>query len=468
MNEPIVFKRSVLIGQLVLIQLLIAPVIAIGTLYGLTLLYHVKFDGEFRMLAVLVAILAPTVLRRPQVGALAVLPRFGSIAFGLTIRWLALLALLFGIGYATKTSTEFSRRVVLTWALVAPIPLIFVSLALNEFIRRFTQAPDNARAAVVAGYNDVSVALVTRMQARPELGIRVEGFFDDRSVGRLGLPADMELLGGLSNLAAYANTHNIDVIFIALPMRQVQRVVDLLDELRDTTASIYYVPDIFVMDLIQSRTADISGIPIVAMCETPFQGTRGLVKRLFDLSISVIALMLLSPLLLLIALMIKLSSPGPVIFRQRRYGLDGQIIDVYKFRTMTVTEDGPQIQQATREDSRVTRIGRVLRRYSIDELPQLFNVLRGNMSLVGPRPHAVAHNEEYRRLIKGYMVRHKVLPGITGLAQVNGCRGETIHLEDMKARIEYDLDYLRHWTPALDLRILVQTVILILNDRKAY
>ena len=468
MNEPIVFKRSVLIGQLVLMQLLVAPVVAIGTLYGLTVLYHVKFDVEFRVLAVLVAILAPTVLRRPQVGELAVLPHFGSIAFGLAIRWLALLALLFAIGYATKTSTDFSRRVVLTWLIVTPIPLIFLSLALNEFIRRFTQAPGNARASVVAGYNDVSVALAKRMQTRPEFGIRVEGFFDDRSVGRLGLPPGMELLGGLSDLAAHANTHNIDVIFIALPMRQVQRVVDLLDELRDTTASIYYVPDIFVMDLIQSRTADISGIPIVAMCETPFQGSRGLVKRLFDVSISVVALALLSPFLLLIALMIKLGSRGPVIFRQRRYGLDGQIIDVYKFRTMTVTEDGPQIQQATREDDRVTRVGRVLRRYSIDELPQLFNVVRGNMSLVGPRPHAVAHNEQYRRLIKGYMVRHKVLPGITGLAQVNGCRGETVRLEDMKARIEYDLDYLRHWTPALDLRILFQTVMLILNDRKAY
>jgi putative colanic acid biosynthesis UDP-glucose lipid carrier transferase len=180
------------------------------------------------------------------------------------------------------------------------------------------------------------------------------------------------------------------------------------------------------------------------------------------------ALIILFPLLLLVALLIKLSSPGPVIFKQRRYGLDGQIIDVYKFRTMTVTEDGPQIQQATRGDSRITSIGRFLRRFSIDELPQLFNVLVGSMSLVGPRPHAVAHNEEYRRLIKGYMVRHKVLPGITGLAQVNGCRGETIRLEDMKARIEFDLDYLRQWTPTLDLKIMFKTAVQILGDRKAY
>jgi putative colanic acid biosynthesis UDP-glucose lipid carrier transferase len=468
MNEPIVFKRSVLVGQLVLVQLLVPPLIAIGTLYGLTVLYDARFDGEVRMLAVLVALLAPTVIKRPQVSTLTILPRWGSIAVSLIMRWLLLLALLFAIGYATKTSAEFPRRVVLTWAIVTPIPLILVSLVVNEFIRHFMLAANNARSSVVAGYNDVSLALVQRIHASPELGIRVDGFFDDRSVERLGLPVGKELLGGLSELPAHVNSKKIELIFIALPMRQVQRVVDLLDELRDTTASIYFVPDIFVMDLIQSRTADISGVPIVAMCETPFQGSRGLVKRLMDVGISIMVLTLLSPLLLLIALLIKLGSAGPVIFRQRRYGLDGEIIDVYKFRTMTVTEDGPQIQQATRDDTRITPLGRFLRRYSLDELPQLFNVLAGSMSLVGPRPHAVAHNEEYRRLIKGYMVRHKVLPGITGLAQVNGCRGETSRLEEMKARIEYDLDYLRQWTPGLDLKIMFRTAIQVLRDRKAY
>ena len=468
MNEPIVFKRSVLIGQLVLVQFLVPPLVAIGTLYGLTALYGVRFDDEFRMLAILVAILSPTVMKRPQVSSLTVFPRWGSIALSLILRWMALLAILFAIGYATKTSTEFSRRVVLTWAVVTPIPLIFVSIAFNEFVRQFIRAPSNVRESVVAGYNDVSLALVERIRADPELGMRIDGFFDDRSPERLGLPHGSELLGGLSTLATYVNSHKVDLIFIALPMRQVQRVVDLLDELRDTTASIYFVPDIFVMDLIQSRTAEISGVPIVAMCETPFQGTPGLVKRAMDIVISLVVLILLSPFLLLVALLIKLGSPGPIIFKQRRYGLDGQIIDVYKFRTMTVVEDGPQVRQVTRDDARVTPIGRFLRRFSVDELPQLFNVLSGSMSLVGPRPHAVAHNEEYRRLIKGYMVRHKVLPGITGLAQVNGCRGETSRLEDMKARIEYDLDYLRQWTPSLDLKILFKTAVLVLRDRKAY
>ncbi len=468
MNEPIVFKQSVLIGQLVLIQLLVPPLVAIGALYGLTLLYDVRFDGEFRTLAVLVAILAPTVLKRPQLSTLTVLPRWGSITVSLVMRWMLLLALLFAIGYATKTSTEFSRRVVLTWAVITPIPLIVVSIVFNEIVRRFMLASSNMRSAVIAGYNDVSLTLADRIQADPGLGIRIAGYFDDRSVERLGLPTGKVLLGGLSELAAHVNSAKIDLIFVALPMRQVQRVVDLLDELRDTTASIYFVPDIFVMDLIQSRIADISGVPIVAMCETPFQGTRGLVKRFMDFSISIAALLVLAPLLVLVALLIKLGSPGPVIFRQRRYGLDGHVIDVYKFRTMTVVEDGPQVRQVTRDDERVTPIGRFLRRFSIDELPQLFNVLGGSMSLVGPRPHAVAHNEEYRRLIKGYMVRHKVLPGITGLAQVNGCRGETSRLEEMKARVEYDLDYLRQWTPSLDIRILFKTAFLVFRDRQAY
>ncbi|MGH8222873.1 MAG: exopolysaccharide biosynthesis polyprenyl glycosylphosphotransferase, partial [Woeseiaceae bacterium] len=401
MNEPIVFKRSVLVGTLVLMQLLVPPLVAIGTLYGLIRAYDAKLDGDVRMLMVLVAILAPAVIKRPQLNTLTILPRWGSLAVSLALRWAVLLAILFAIGYATKTSEEFSRRVVLSWAVVTPIPLIFVTLAFNEIVRRFMLAQSNLRSAVVAGYNEVSLALVERIRRDPALGLRVVGYFDDRSRERLGLPAEKELLGGLADLAAYVDSTKVDVIFIALPMRQVQRVLDLLEELRDTTASIYFVPDIFVMDLIQSRTADVSGVPIVALCETPFQGSRGLVKRLMDVGISLVAVILLAPLFLVVALLIKLSSPGPVIFRQRRYGLDGQIIDVYKFRTMTVVEDGSRIQQVTRDDPRVTPIGRLLRRYSIDELPQLFNVVAGSMSLVGPRPHAVAHNEEYRRLIKG-------------------------------------------------------------------
>ena len=296
----------------------------------------------------------------------------------------------------------------------------------------------------------------------------VAGFFDDRSPERLNIPGEFQLLGKLSRLMDYVKTHSVRVIFIALPVRHVQRVINLLDELRDTTASIYYVPDICLFDLIQTRTVSIQGIPVIAVCETPFYGFRGASKRATDLIVSASILILTAPLLALIALLIRATSPGPAIFRQRRYGLEGEEIIIYKFRTMTVQEDGAQIRQASPHDTRTTRIGRFLRRYSLDELPQLFNVLRGEMSLVGPRPHAVAHNEMYRKLIKGYMVRHKVLPGITGLAQVNGLRGETRTITQMEARVRYDLEYVRNWSILLDLKILAKTALLVLNDARAY
>jgi putative colanic acid biosynthesis UDP-glucose lipid carrier transferase len=272
----------------------------------------------------------------------------------------------------------------------------------------------------------------------------------------------------LGQLPDYVRKHGIDLIFVTLPIRNIQRVADLLDQLHDTTASIYFVPDVFVFDLIQCRTSDIDGIPIVALCETPFQGPRGLVKSISDYTIASIVLLLVSPVMLAIAIAIKLTSPGSVIFKQRRYGLDGREIVVYKFRTMTVSEDSDHIKQATRDDERVTKVGAFLRKTSLDELPQFINVLQGRMSVVGPRPHAVAHNEEYRSLIKGYMMRYKVNPGITGLAQVLGYRGETSTVEAMQKRVECDLEYLRNWSLALDLRIILRTLRVIVNDQAAF
>lgn len=468
MTQQIVFKRSLSVAFLTLIRTFSPAILAVGMLYALAAFFGVSFDIRYQVLAVLIATLAPVLLRQSPISAEQLVTRHWPTTAWLLLRWVALLAILLATGYATKFSEDFSRRVLLTWAVITPAPLVVTILAINELIRRVIFSPANARSAVFAGYNEVSVALAKRLQENPEVCIRVDGFFDDRSGDRLGALAVGKVLGSLRDLAEYTRTHNVEVIFIALPMRHVQRVLDLLDELRDTTVSIYYVPDVFIFDLIQSRTGDILGMPVVAMCETPFFGYRGVVKRIMDLVIGSLAVTVLAPLLLAIAVLVKVTSPGPAIFRQRRYGLDGQEIQILKFRSMIVVEDGDQIRQATRDDDRVTRVGRVLRRYSLDELPQLFNVIGGSMSIVGPRPHAVAHNEEYRKLIKGYMVRHKVPPGMTGLAQVNGCRGETRTVEDMQARIKYDLDYLRQWTPALDLKIMAKTFLLVLNDRRAY
>jgi len=467
MTQPVLFKQSFLIAVLAGLQAVMPAVVAVASLYATITFFGIVFDRSSQAI-IIVAVLCLILVQPPrEVTTQLTSARISAVA-DVIFRWLLLLAVMLAIGYVTKSLAQYPRRIFLTWAVVTPVALAFSTLAMQEIMHRFLMNAFDNRSAIFAGYNNSSLELARRLNNNPAMRLKVSGFFDDRSSDRLGLEPDAKLVGALSELSTYVKEHGTDVIFIALPIRHVKRVMNLLDDLRDTTASIYYVPDIFVFDLIQARSGEIHGIPVVAMCETPFYGYRGVTKRLTDIGLSVVILLLFLPLLMLIAILVKMSSPGPVIFKQRRYGLDGREIAVYKFRTMSVTEDGEQIRQASKADSRITRIGRILRRTSMDELPQLINVLQGRMSLVGPRPHAVAHNEEYRKLIKGYMVRHKVLPGITGLAQVNGCRGETSQLEEMEARVNYDLDYLRHWTPMLDIKIILLTAIKVFRDDKAY
>ena len=443
------------------------PIVSVGLLYGLCALYGAEFKDFFVVLAILSALLSLLLPRGQPANGTQLVKSTLPLAMGVMMRWMVIVAILLALGFVTKYSVEFSRRVVLTWAVATPAVLILVTLCLHELARRLLYDPSTARRVAFAGCNEVSLALAQRIGSGA-MGMRVDGFFDDRSAERLGLSPQARLLGTLPDLVSFVKRNQIDVVFVALPVSHIRRVVQLLDELRDTTASVYYVPDIYAIDLIQARSGELLGIPVVALCETPFYGYRGVVKRIVDIALALTVLVLALPLLVTLAVMVRLSSPGPVIFKQRRYGLDGREIMVYKFRTMTVIEDGPDIVQARKEDARITAVGRFMRRYSLDELPQLINVLQGHMSLVGPRPHAVAHNEEYRKLIKGYMIRHKVPPGITGLAQVNGCRGETARVEDMQARINYDLEYLRHWSPLLDFKILFLTAVRLLRDEKAY
>jgi putative colanic acid biosysnthesis UDP-glucose lipid carrier transferase len=443
-------------------------IVAVGLLYGLCALYGIEFKGFFVVLAILSAMLSLLLPRGQPAGPAQLVKSTLPLAVGVVMRWLLIIAILLAIGFVTKYSVDFSRRVVLTWVVATPAVLILVTLCLHELMRRLLYDPSMVRRVAIAGCNEVSLSLAQRIGGSGSLGMRVEGFFDDRSAQRLGLSTPARLLGTLPDLVSFVQRNKIDVVFVALPVSHISRVVQLLDELRDTTASVYYVPDIFAIDLIQARSGELLGIPVVALCETPFYGYRGVVKRIIDIALAMTVLLVAMPLLLVLAMLVRMSSAGPVIFKQRRYGLDGREIVIYKFRTMTVIEDGASIVQASRADARITAVGRFMRRYSLDELPQLVNVLQGHMSLVGPRPHAVAHNEEYRKLIKGYMIRHKVPPGITGLAQVNGCRGETARVEDMQARIDYDLEYLRHWSPLLDFKILFLTAVRLLRDEKAY
>ncbi|WP_300988234.1 undecaprenyl-phosphate glucose phosphotransferase [Thiocapsa sp.] len=304
----------------------------------------------------------------------------------------------------------------------------------------------------------------------PRLGLNLVGHPD------LNPPADPSTDDRISQaterciqqIEARVRRGEIDIIYVALPHSGRSAVNELLERLADTTASVYLIPDVYTTSLMHGRWSNLAGIPIVSVYETPFWGVDGWMKRFMDLVLSGILLAVLAIPMALVAAAIKLSSPGPVIFKQRRYGVDGREILVWKFRTMTVCDDGDRFVQATRQDPRVTPIGALLRCTSIDELPQLINVLKGEMSLIGPRPHPIAMNEHYRGKVQGYMLRHKVRPGITGWAQVNGWRGETDTLEKITKRVEHDLWYIQHWSLRLDLQILLMTAIGGFVGRNAY
>lgn len=382
--------------------------------------------------------------------------------------WVLIASLLLLLGFVSKDFDEFSKSALITWLWVAPLSQISARLALRAAAPYLLKLQGPAQRAVIVGMNDQAVELANRLGKTSYARIELAGFFDDRDRERLNSTENSFLLGKLWDLPDFVKENRIQLIYLSLPMISQPRILELLDALKDTTASIYFVPDMFITDLIQGHSGLVCGLPVISVCETPFTGTSGTVKWISDVVLSTLILILISPILLIIAAAVKFDSPGPVIFKQRRYGLDGEEILVYKFRSMTVCEDGGSIQQARQNDSRITRLGAFLRKTSLDELPQFINVLQGRMSIVGPRPHAVAHNELYRSLIKGYMIRHKVKPGITGWAQVNGFRGETDTLDKMQSRIDYDLDYLRHWSLKLDLLIIVKTVLVVFKDRSAY
>ncbi|MCL2589693.1 MAG: undecaprenyl-phosphate glucose phosphotransferase [Betaproteobacteria bacterium] len=382
--------------------------------------------------------------------------------------WLLFICIMGAFGFTTGYIINFPENVLFAWIVATPV-VYGVSYAAMKFVLpRVISSPSNLRTAVIAGINDIGICLAEQFQSDPYLGTHVLGFFDDRSPDDFptGIPAPIK--GSLLDLSEYVKQNHVEAIYLALPMATQPYILSLLDSLKDTTASIYFVPDIFITDLIQGRFDTVGNMPVVAVCETPFTGFNGLVKRTSDIVLSSLILLLLLPLMLLLALGVKLSSPGPAIFKQRRYGLDGKEILVYKFRSMTACDDGAVVKQATKDDARITRFGAFIRKTSLDELPQFVNVLQGRMSIVGPRPHAVAHNETYRRAIKGYMIRHKVKPGITGWAQVNGYRGETETIDKMEKRIEYDLEYLRNWSLSLDFWIIIKTALIIARDRNAY
>ena len=456
-NTPLVsfFKR------------LLDPLIILSLLYGLTLLHGEVFTGYYLVLAILAFFVSSYVYEQIDLYRTWRSGRLLAYARGILIGWIIIVAMLLFIGRITGLSYRFSEQVILIWFSVTPLALLASHLTLRRIASNLRNDGE-VRSVVIVGANPPGLKLASRIADYPDLFMAVHGFFDDRSAQRHEGSDELKMLGKMADIAEYVRHHGIQMIFISQPMSAQPRIRKLIDELQDTTASIYFLPDIYVFDLMQARFDNVGGVPVVAICETPFTGFNSVVKRTSDVVLATLIQLLLTPIMIGIAIAIKLTSPGPVIFKQLRYGLNGEEIIVYKFRSMKIHDPGAVVVQAQKNDSRLTPIGGFLRRTSLDELPQFINVLQGRMSIVGPRPHAVAHNELYRKQIKGYMLRHKVKPGITGWAQVNGMRGETDTLDKMEARIELDLDYLRSWSLALDFWIIFRTIKVVLKRDNAY
>jgi putative colanic acid biosysnthesis UDP-glucose lipid carrier transferase len=386
----------------------------------------------------------------------------------LLIAWGEVVVVLVMLAFISKTSANLSRFAISVWFILTPFGLIMARMFVRMFLREIRRAGKNTRTLAIIGANAQGVRLIEKSLNVPWMGMKPLGIYDDAVIDPASDVIRSYLKGGVADLIREAREGKVDYVYIVLSMQDEGRIIELVNAFADTTASVYVVPDMFVSDLLHARWTSFHGIPAIRVYETPFMGVDGWVKRMEDLFLGVLFFAIAAIPMVVIGVAIKLTSPGPAIFRQRRYGLNGEIVDIWKFRTMTVCEDSENVPQAKKNDARITTLGKFLRRTSLDEFPQLVNVLQGRMSLVGPRPHAVAHNEQYRKLIHGYMLRHKVKPGITGWAQVNGWRGETDTLGKMEKRIDYDLEYIRNWSLWLDIKIILLTLFRGFLGKNAY
>ncbi len=387
-----------------------------------------------------------------------------------TFIWMICCTILITLAYFTKTGSYYSRLTIGIWFLSTPFSLILWRIFFRKLLFHFRKSGKNAKSVIIIGATPSGVKLAEQIINNSHLGLRLLGFFDDRPKERLPALGEHSIIGTIDQgISLVKSNPDISQVFIAMPMKAEARITDILNRCSDTTATVHIIPDFFIYNLMHARWQHIGNMQTLSIFDSPFDGFNLTIKRAEDLILGTIILSLIAIPMCFIALAIKITSKGPVIFKQKRYGLDGKEIKIYKFRSMAlVHKKVDQVVQATKYDARITPIGAILRRTSLDELPQFINVLQGNMSIVGPRPHAVIHNEEYRKLIDGYMLRHKAKPGITGWAQINGWRGETDTLEKMEKRIEFDLTYIHRWSLLFDLKIIVLTVFRGFINKNAY
>ncbi len=360
--------------------------------------------------------------------------------------------------FLLKVGASYSRVIMTAWFSGSVFLMVGWRLAQRVVRRVQLEHGIHRQKVAIVGLTSRGIQLAQQFASERELGFECIGFFDDRDASRMPPDYQHMLLGTVNDAVMRGQQGEYSRLYICLPIHAEARIQHIVSQLGDTTLDVYLVPDMLTLKMMQGRLSSVGDIDTISVFESPHLGLQSHFKRTFDVLFSAAVLLVLSPLFLILAVCVKLTSRGPVLFRQDRYGLDGRKIGVLKFRTMKVQENAELVVQATRNDPRVTWFGAFLRRTSLDELPQFFNVLHGEMSVVGPRPHAVAHNEQYRNQVAFYMLRHKVKPGITGWAQVNGWRGETDTLDKMAKRVEFDLYYIRHWSLWFDIKIIVKTI----------
>ncbi|MEH6396905.1 undecaprenyl-phosphate glucose phosphotransferase [Pseudoalteromonas sp.] len=375
---------------------------------------------------------------------------------------------LFAIAFLFKFTESLSRVSLLLWLGFSFLMLYSWRLAVMLYKRHKRKLGVGARKVAIVGATESGAYLYQEIIKHAELGYDFVGFYDDRSPDRVFTQLHKSVADEIDTAVNKARHGEIEVLFIALPMKAEKRIADILLQLGDTTVDVHFIPDFLLSNLIHARIEHIGAVDTLSVFESPYLGAKEWIKRTEDIVLSIVILALISPLLLAIFIGVKLTSKGPAIFMQDRYGLAGQKIKVWKFRSMKVMENSQVVTQAKKHDSRITPFGSFLRRTSLDELPQFFNVLWGDMSIVGPRPHAVSHNEEYRKKVEFYMLRHKAKPGITGWAQINGWRGETDTLEKMSKRVEHDLQYIKHWSLWFDIKIIFLTIFKGFVNKNAY
>ncbi|MCK4493395.1 MAG: undecaprenyl-phosphate glucose phosphotransferase [Methylococcales bacterium] len=391
-----------------------------------------------------------------------------DILKGIVFAWVFFVFMI-GMSYITPLEiieNKTYKSYLFIWVTIIPIEIIIFHALIHKGLN-FIIKPKVKRVAII-GITRLGFELEKSFTEK-NLGFKFIGYFDDRLSNRDKVDiAPNAIIGDIEKLVEMTKNKEVDAIYITLALQAEKRIQKVVQDLSDTTASVYYAPDLFVFSLLSSQVHDFKGIPVISIYDTPFQGVNLFFKGIFDYFFSFFILILISPLLVAISIAIKMTSEGPILFKQKRFGFNGEEITVWKFRSMTVMEDGGVVTQATKNDPRVTKLGAILRRTSMDELPQFVNVLQGKMSVVGPRPHAVAHNQYYRKEVSRYMLRHKVKPGITGLAQIKGFRGETDTMDKMEGRIRFDLEYISSWSVWLDIKIIFFTIFKGFSGAKVY